>query len=192
MSVTSISPPRPVMHKDEYKKVRERSGITVTDIWCSAIRISKDQDKSYASGRTAIPDEVCERVRDTIVMIEKASEELHANLQDVLKECDVTLDRDTLQIAITFPSGKKAVLEQRGLEITMLRPIYKADPATRHEALFLLTDEKPWDPKVKGHRSLRWFLWRGDFVESQNAGRIQSYRNDLTERLLYEAFKRYL
>lgn len=192
MSITSISPPRPVMLPDEYKKKKARSGITVSDIWCGAIRISKDQDKAYSANRTPIPEEVVVRVRDTIGLIEKAAYELFQSLQATLPDCSVTIDDNTLDIYIKFPSGKTAFVEHRGLEITGYAPVFKVDAATGFEALFLYTYEKPWERKTGGALSKRWFLWRGDFVERRNSGLLQSYRNDLTEVLLKEALKRYI
>ena len=46
-----------------------------------------------------------------------------------------------------------------------------------------------WQKDVQS-KELRWYLWRGDFVQSPQGNR-QNYWNPITGELLREALKRY-
>jgi len=175
----------------EYKAAKIRSCITVNDIWCAAARVTKDQDKAYSSGRTPIPESVESNVRRLIEFIETASASLSEQLRHALPDgYAVEIDEPTLCIQIRFPSNKAIKIECCGLDIANLWPVYIADRSTRGEAVFVNAPERPWKRTTDDQR--RWFLWRGDFVVNRSLSRFQSYWNELDERLLIEAFKRYL
>lgn len=179
------------MSPAEYKAAKNRSCITVNDIWCAATRVSKDQDKAYSSGRTPIPESIESNVRRLIKFIETASASLFEQLQHALPDgYTVEIDAVSLCIQICFPSQKTIKIDCCGLDIANLWPVYIADRSTRGEAVFVNAPETPWNRIADSQR--RWFLWRGDFVESRSLSRFQSYWNELDERLLTEAFKRYL
>jgi len=180
---TSMSP-------EEYKAAKNRSCITVNDIWCAAARVSKDQDKSYSSGRTAIPEDAAANVRRVVSLVETTATSLFDELGQALPGCLVELDGASLSIQVHFPSTKAVKIDCCGLDIANLWPVYSADRSTKGEAVFLYAPERPWKRKADDQR--RWFLWRGDFVENRSLERFQSYWNKLDERLLTEAFKRYI
>ncbi len=182
-----------LMSSAEYKIAKARSCITVSDIWCAAARVSKDQDKAYSSGRTPIPEDVATNVRRVVAFVETAAASLLEELRQALPSQNgyaIEIDEVSLGIQIQFPSKKTVKVACCGLDIANLWPVYIADQSTRGEAVFLNTPERPWKRIANNQR--RWFLWRGDFVESRSLRRFQSYSNELDERVLMEAFKRYI
>lgn len=184
---TKPSPPTAPMSAVEYKDLKARSRITVIDIWCGAIRVSKDQDKSYSSNRTTIPEAVATRVRQLSVKIGGAASQLQEQLQHALPECAVVLHDTSLEINISFPNGKVAKLENRGLDLANLWPLYIGNSGSGREAVFVYTFPSHRDQE--NPKTAAWFLWRGDFLERLH-GPIQNSKNTLTDALLLEALKR--
>ena len=174
----------------EYKAAKAKSGISIIDTWCSAVRISKDQDKAYSSGRTPVPPEVAFNIRKLIQRLEEGAAELRTMLQEALPNCSIKLDDESLIIEIIFTTGKKVQLHNKGIDLLNFWPIYEADSSSKGAALFLRTPQPSWEATPPPKKDA-WYLWRGDFVENRNLNRFQSYWNMLGNGLLLEAFKRY-
>lgn len=175
------------MDADNYKTAKSRSRITVSDIWLSVIRVTLDQDKSYSSGRTPIPEDVALRVNRLSSKLKEGAEELEAKLCDELPECAVSLNPNTLDITIAFPQGKVAVLAMCGVDLLNHAQMYTIDRNGLGAATFLRICPPKWRKEKNG---VRWYLWRGDFVESHR-GNMQNYWNEPKGSLLREALKRY-
>lgn len=178
------------MRPDDYKTAKKRSRITVSDIWLSAIRITIDQDKSFSSGRTPIPQEVEKRVNDLLCNLTQGAKKLEADLQQVLPECSVSLDSETSDITVTFPGGRSAELKMLGIDTLSHAQVYGLDYNGAGAATFVRMPQ-PTLEKDTENKKFRWFLWRGDFGQKLG-GNLQNYPNPLTHELLCVALNRYL
>lgn len=179
------------MNSDEYRVAKARSGITVADIWYAATKMTKDQDKSYSSGRTAIPDTTATRVRTLVERLSTLGRVLADNISTALPDCSVNFNDSTGLITLTFPSTKSMQIECAGVDTLNLAPVYIAARSTKNEAIFIfLDDNTSLKPKynIKGEH---WFLWRGNFPENRNMSRFQNYFNKIDEPLLTLAFSAY-
>lgn len=173
------------MTSDEYKCAKAKSGISVSDIWCGVTGISKDRDKSFSSGRTVIPSDAASRVSALIERLVEGAGELLAMLQKELPDCSVRLDGDCLAIDIGFPSGNEVRLHNAGVDLMNFWQVYQTAATSQGAALFLRG-------RLPHQSKLQWYLWRGDFVESRNLKRFQSYANPVQRILLVEVFKRHM
>lgn len=178
------------MSPEEYRSAKSRSGIRVVDIWCAATRVTKDQDKAYSSGRTAIPNALATSVRTLVDLLSTLGRTLADNIRTALPGSTVDFNDSTGAITLTFPSTKSIQIDCAGVDTMNLAPIYIAARSTKNEAIFIFfADKSPAKPKyVEGDR---WFLWRGNFPENRNASRLQNYFNKLEESLLTLAFSAY-
>ncbi len=170
------------MTVDEYKAAKTRSGINNAEIWDRGLVISRDQEKAYSSGRTPVPATVAFAIAALVKHIEEGAVELRDVLEQALPDSAVVLSDESLAIEIKFPSGRSVQLQNRGVDMLNRWPIFAADHATRHEALFV---------RVRNAKGYKWTLWRGDFIENRNLGHFQSYGNAIERPLLLEALKRY-
>ncbi|WP_350315659.1 hypothetical protein OHK33_11920 [Pectobacterium aroidearum] len=177
------------MNADNYKAAKSRSRITNLDIWLHAVQITVDQDKSFSSGRTPIPEEVEKRLDHLLLSLETGAVELEAELRQALPECTISLDSASLNITIGFPQGKDAVLMMRGVDMLNHAQMYDVDRSGAGAATFVRMSQPTWKQDDK-NRTRRWYLWRGDFVENRDK-KLQNYWNILTGELLREALKRY-
>jgi len=178
------------MTPDEYKDAKAKSGISVLDIWCDVTGISRDRDKSFSSGRTAIPSDAASKVNALIERLVEGAGELQAMLQKELPDCSVRLDEDCLAIDIAFPSGYVVRLHNSGVDLMNFWQVYKTEATFQGTALFLRGALSPH--QSANTRKLQWYLWRGDFVENRNLGRFQNYANPVKRVLLDEVFKRHI
>jgi len=186
----SISTGVDVMTADNYKAAKRRSRITTSDIWLRVIRVTIDQDKSFSSGRTPVPEEVEKRINDLLRTLEDGAAKLEADLRQALPECSVSLDSASLDITITFPQGKGAMLTMRGVDSLNHAQMYDVDRTVEGAATFVRMNQPKWQQDGE-NKGLRWYLWRGDFVQSRAGRKLQNYWNVITGELLREALKRY-
>lgn len=176
------------MTPDEYKSAKAKSGISLSDIWCDVTGISRDRDKSFSSGRTAIPSDAASKVNALIAWLIEGAGKLQAVLQGELPDCSIRLDEDCLAIDVYFPSGKIVRLHNSGVDLMNFWQVYKTEAPYQGAALFLRVGSSP--QQSANTRRPQWYLWRGDFVESRNLSRLQNYQNPVKQALLHEVFKR--
>jgi hypothetical protein len=179
------------MNPDEYRAAKARSGITVADIWCAATKITKDQDKSYSSGRTTIPDTTAARVRTLVDRVSTLGRVLAENISMTLPDCTVDFNDSTGAITLTFASTKTIQIDCTGVDMMNLAPVYVAARSTRNEATFIFFGDISF-LKPKYIEGDHWFLWRGNFPENRNLSRFQNYFNKIDEPLLTLAFGAYV
>lgn len=175
---------------DEYKQAKLRSGISVSEIWCGVTEVSRDRDKSFSCGRTAIPSDVATRVNALLDRLVAGASELRSILQSELQNCSVHLDPDRLEIGIEFPTGKVIRLHHGGVDMMNFWQVFKTDTNSQGGAVFLRG--RPFHQPSAGSERLRWYLWRGDFAENRNLRRLQNYTNPVEKNLLLEVFSRYV
>lgn len=167
------------MNADGFKNARMRSGISNPEIWERAIVLTPDQNKAYASGRTAVPPDVALRVNKLLEHIFLEAKQLHLLLSGFLPSVVVHFDEETLTITIERATGKPLVLRNRGLDSMNGWCLFTTDDA--HPLTFLRVPEKYWS---RVPSTFHWTLWRGPFKE--NSGRMQSYPNPIDADLLQE------
>lgn len=165
----------------EYKDLRMRAGFSNSENWELAIMVTPDQNKAYASGRTAVPPEVEQRAQKLVQHIANGAKELHQVLAACLPNTMPHFAEDTLTITIERASGKPFVLRNRGLDTLNGWCVYTTDE--NHPPTFLRVPEKPWG---KIPSPFHWTLWRGPFQENRTFGRFQSYPNKIDADLLQE------
>ena len=169
------------MTPNEYKQARERSGITNPDIWERAVKVTTDQNKAYAIGRTPVPPDVALRVNKLLERIVREAMQLNLILSDCLPSTVVRFDVETLTITIERDSGKPLVLRNHGLDTMNGWCVFISDgdnPVT-----FLQVPVKPWGTRES---AVRWTIWRGPFQENFNSRRIQNHPNKIDADLLQE------
>lgn len=176
------------MNPNEYRAAKTRSCIKVADTWCAAIRITVDQDKSYSSGRTVIPEQVATTIRALVNRLSTLGQILADNIRLTLPDCSVDFNQNTGAINIIFPSKKGLQIECEGVDGLNLAPVYVAARSTKSEAIFIYFEQNsPSKPHyIQGDT---WFLWRGNFPENQNLSRLRNYFNKIDEPLLTLAFR---
>ena len=178
------------MTPDEYRAAKARSCISVADNWCAATKVTKDQDKSYSSGRTVIPDTVAKNVRMLIEVLSARGRSLADKIGEALAECTVNFDDANGAITLTFSSMNKVQIECAGVDTLNLATVYVFARSTKNEAIFIyFGDRSIMKPK---HITGGWFLWRGNFSESRHMHRMQNYFNYIEEPILMMAFNAYV
>lgn len=178
------------MTPEEYRAAKARSCISVADNWCACLRVSKDQDKSYSSGRTEIPVELADKVHKLVDDLTAHGRELAEIIRAALPTCSVDYNSDTGAITVTFPSAKSVRLDCSGVDTMNLAPVYVAARSTANEAVFIFFDDHS-RMKPGSLKGTSWFLWRGNFSENRNAGRLRNYFNKIEEPILSMAFRAY-
>lgn len=187
---TEEQPMMKPMSLEEYRAAKARSCISVADNWCAVFRITKDQDKAYSSGRTEIPAELAEGVRNVVTKLSNYGRALSDIIRAALRACTVDFNGNTGAITITFPSAKSVRIDCDGVDTVNLAPVYVAARGTLNEAVFIYFGEDS-QAKPKYIKESGWFLWRGNFTESRTAGRIRNYFNTIDEPILSMAFRSY-
>lgn len=173
------------MTLDEYKLARDRSGISVLDIWCRTIGISGDTHKSINSGRMAVSDAVASRIDSYFSGVEARATTLRDALAKPLSvafsESSVELDPHTFDINLTLPESRRIKVEHCGVDTMNGWGVYNVNFGHGKEPLLLLHARVPlWKGKPE---TFQWYMWRGPFSG------MQSYWNELNEKMLAECFK---
>lgn len=178
------------MDPAEYRAAKARSGIAVADIWCAVNKMTRDQDKSYSSGRTQIPEGTAQGIRKLLDKLSERGRLLAENVAAALPESTVTFDDSSGAISVTFASKKTLQIDCAGVDTLNLAPVYVAARSTRNEATFIyFSDASGAKPaSIKGNQ---WFLWRGNFPENRSVGRLQNYFNEIDGENLSLALSAY-
>lgn len=187
---TAEQPMMKSMSPEEYRAGKARSCISVADNWCAVLRITKDQDKAYSSGRTEIPVELAEGVLNVVTNLSTYGRALSDIIRAAMRACTVDFNDNTGAITITFPSAKSIQIDCAGVDTLNLAPVYVAARGTLNEAVFIYFG-KDSEAKPKYIKESGWFFWRGNFTESRSAGRIRNYFNTIDEPILSMAFRAY-
>ncbi|GAB7227513.1 hypothetical protein VrSk94_11950 [Vibrio rotiferianus] len=167
------------MNREEYKQIKEKSGITVSDIWRAFSQLTPDQDKAYSSGRTQIPPKVANFLESQIADATARAETLKELLTEKLGGLGFTfqIDISNNNIFGYTTSGEKVLrFENKGMGAGT-RHVYHASKISDKKSYNLIL--------INGKND--WVLWYSSNLVPTRVSYRAYYSNPLETDLLVKA-----
>ena len=168
------------MDFETYKAAKSRLGIANPDLWCAALNIAKDTDKSYSSNRLAIPERIALRVREILESRERRVEKLAEKLRTIFEDYSVDICPNTHNIYVASATKEIRVeFINNGVD-HFFHDVYSFESKGRTKNLILYYPSKPWEKNPKDYD---WYFWRAE-PRLEEVRYMQNYHNQITKKLL--------
>ncbi|CAK1712812.1 hypothetical protein VCRA2119O147_60084 [Vibrio crassostreae] len=164
----------------EYKYAKTLLGISNPDIWCPYFSITRDQDKSYSSGRTKIPDRVAQWIGDELVDQKYRVGKLKSDLEKCFPDTNIEVSEENCDIKVFFDEGTCIEFENEGKDHQCI-DVYSFNINSRVEHRLLFFPHKHWSGNEKERKEKIWGLWN-------YSGRNQPLGRALVSKLTKDLF----
>lgn len=166
------------MNNIEYKSIKKVLGFKNPDIWCAYFHITKDQDKSYSNGRTAIPEVLAAEIYKEKTERKEKVLELYEVFQSKnlskIKSCELNESTNNIELKI---DNSSIIFLNEGKD-WLCHDLY----TFRYQGY----------SGVIIYRKKKWVLWfdmkKEDKYQRQKGGRLLEICRDFNEKLLEEIF----
>ncbi|ELC3158848.1 hypothetical protein RI851_003872 [Vibrio harveyi] len=165
----------------EYKNAKTRIGISNPDIWCPYFSITRDQDKSYSSGRTKIPDRVAQWVTDELSDQKDRVDKLTSNLKECFPNADIVVLEQNSDVRVVIDKDNSIDFKNKGKDHRCL-DVYSFK-VNKKEHILVFFPEKYWSRDEKELKNKTWGLWN---YADRNSPLGRSLTSKLTKELFSE------
>lgn len=146
------------MDSQEYKNAKTRLGVSNPDIWCPYFSITRDQDKSYSSGRTKIPDRVAQWIVDELADQKDRIGKLTSNLKECFPNAKIEVEEESGDVKVVIDTRNSIDFKNEGKDHQCI-DVYSFKIRSKVEHRLLFFPHKHWSTDEEVRKEKIWGLW---------------------------------
>jgi hypothetical protein len=163
----------------EYKAAKIALGIEIPGIWCSYFHISINNNKSYSSGRTKIPELLSETIKQELEENSVRVQKLVSNLKRCFPQAEVDIKQDSNDIKISIDDKELTTFKNEGKN-QMCYNTYSFMSAKGLKKTLVFYPKNHWVTEPE-KRNFDWVFW---MLDRYSPRRIGPYFEELSSELI--------